>query len=51
MARLEREAHLLASLSHPNIAVIYGVGQGAIVMELVEGEELKGPLHKRETHP
>jgi serine/threonine-protein kinase len=44
MARFEREAHVLASLNHPNFATIYGVEQGAIVMELVEGEDLKGPL-------
>src|SRR5215468_806287 len=44
MARFEREAQVLASLNHPNIAAIYGVEQGAIVMELVEGEDLKGPL-------
>ena len=40
MARFEREAHLLASLNHPNIAAIYGIEHGAIVMELVEGTEL-----------
>lgn len=44
MARFEREAHVLASLNHPNIAAIYGIEQCAIVMELVEGEELAGPL-------
>src|SRR5690242_8967898 len=44
MARFEREAQVLASLNHPNIAQIYGVEQGAIVMELVEGEDLRGPL-------
>jgi eukaryotic-like serine/threonine-protein kinase len=44
MARFEREAQVLASLNHPNIAAIYGIEQGAIVMELVEGSELKGPL-------
>jgi len=44
IARFEREAQVLASLNHPNIAAIYGVEQGAIVMELVEGEDLKGPL-------
>ncbi len=43
MARFEREAMLLASLSHPNIAVIYGVEQGALVMELVEGADLAEP--------
>src|SRR5690348_4501597 len=44
MARFEREAQLLASLNHPNIAAIYGIEEGAIVMELVEGSDLKGPL-------
>src|SRR5262249_4729919 len=44
MQRFEREAHLLASLNHPNIAAIYGIEQGAIVMELVEGADLAGPL-------
>lgn len=44
MARFEREAKLLASLNHPNIAVIYGLEDSsevrAIVMELVEGPTL-----------
>jgi len=44
MARFEREAQTLASLNHPNIAAIYGIEQSAIVMELVEGEEPRGPL-------
>ena len=44
MARFQREAQVLASLNHPNIAAIYGIEQGAIVMELVEGEELRGPV-------
>jgi len=44
MSRFEQEAQILASLNHPNIAAIYGIEQGAIVMELVEGEDLKGPL-------
>jgi len=35
---------VLASLNHPNIATIYGVEERAIVMELVEGERLAGPL-------
>src|SRR5580692_2800160 len=41
MARFEREAKVLASLNHPNIASIYGLeesnGARALVMELVEG--------------
>src|SRR6202790_3245654 len=44
MARFQREAEALASLNHPNIAQIYGVEERALVMELVEGETLKGPL-------
>ena len=44
MARFRREAQVLASLNHPNIAAIYGVEQDAIVMELVEGDDLQGPL-------
>src|SRR5258708_29754595 len=44
MARFERGAQLLAALNHPNIAAIYGIEQGALVMELVEGDDLKGPL-------
>jgi serine/threonine-protein kinase len=44
MARFEREAKVLASLNHPNIAQVYGVEEHALVMELVEGESPKGPL-------
>jgi Tol biopolymer transport system component len=44
MARFEREAKVLASLNHPNIATIYGVEEHALVMELVEGESPKGPM-------
>ncbi len=44
MARFEREAQVLASLNHPNIAAIYGLeesnGASALVMELVEGRTL-----------
>jgi serine/threonine protein kinase len=38
MIRFQREAEVLASLNHPNIAAIYGVEERALVMELVEGE-------------
>jgi eukaryotic-like serine/threonine-protein kinase len=45
LARFEREAEVLASLNHPNIAAIYGVqpweGSIALVMELVEGDNLR----------
>src|SRR5437588_6074104 len=41
MARFTREAQVLASLNHPNIAAIYGVEEGALVMELVEGPTLQ----------
>src|ERR1700674_4401376 len=48
LARFEREAKVLASLNHPNIAQIYGVegsrGIRALVMELVPGQTLKGPV-------
>jgi serine/threonine protein kinase len=44
LARFEREAKVLASLNHPNIAQIYGIEDRALVMELVSGETLKGPL-------
>jgi len=44
LARFEREAKVLASLNHPNIAAIYGVEDRALVMELVEGETPSGPL-------
>jgi serine/threonine-protein kinase len=44
MARFSREAHVVAALNHPNIAHIYGVEDRAIVMELVEGTPVAGPL-------
>jgi serine/threonine-protein kinase len=42
--RFEREARVVASLNHPNICQIYDVGPNFLVMELVEGENLSGPL-------
>jgi len=38
--RFEREAKTLASLNHPNIAAIYGLEGDALVMELVDGDDL-----------
>ena len=40
LTRFEREAQALAALNHPNIAQIYGVVDGALVMEFVEGDDL-----------
>jgi Tol biopolymer transport system component len=40
LMRFEREAKTLASLNHPNIGAIYGIEHRALVMELVEGEDL-----------
>jgi len=44
MTRFQREAEVLASLNHPNIAAIYGIEERALVMELVEGKAPKGPM-------
>ena len=48
LARFQREAELLATLNHPNIAAVYGLeqsnGVSAIVLELVEGETLANLL-------
>ena len=50
LARFEREARVLASLNHPNIATIYGVertdGVQALVLEVVEGETLEQRLRR-----
>jgi serine/threonine protein kinase/Tol biopolymer transport system component len=60
LARFEREAQVLASLNHPNIAHIHGVeeadGVTALVLELVEGEDLaqriaRGPVPLDEALP
>src|ERR1700730_9353156 len=44
LARFEREAKVLASLNHPNIAQIYGIEDRALIMELVDGRTLQGSL-------
>ncbi|MGD1072333.1 MAG: protein kinase [Bryobacteraceae bacterium] len=42
--RFEREAHAIAALNHPNICQVYDIGPDYLVMEYVEGTQLKGPL-------
>ena len=58
VARFEREAKLLASLNHPNIAAIYGLEQSEgtrfLVLELVDGQTLserlvRGPVPVQES--
>jgi serine/threonine-protein kinase len=48
LARFEREAQVLASLNHPNVATLYGFSRHGetsfLVMELVEGETLADRL-------
>ena len=59
LARFQREAQVLASLNHPNIAAIYGIedaGTGALILELVEGPTLaertaQGPIAVEEALP
>jgi serine/threonine-protein kinase len=60
LARFQREAQVLASLNHPNIAHVYGLeqtgGVQALVMELVGGETLadriaRGPIPIGEALP
>ena len=48
-ARFKREARAVASLNHPNICSLFDIGEGYMVMELIEGETLaqriaKGPI-------
>ena len=56
LARFTREAQTLAALNHPNIAAIYGIEASALVMELVDGEDLstviaRGPIPLAEALP
>ena len=55
MARFAREAQILASLSHPNIAAVYGLEETsespALVMELVQGPTLAERLHSGPLSP
>src|SRR5688572_25917235 len=54
--RFQREAEVLASLNHAHIAHVYGIEDRALVMELVEGEDLsqrisRGPMSVDEALP
>ena len=56
LARFQREAELLATLNHPNIAQIHGIEDRALVLELVEGPTLadriaQGPIPLDEALP
>jgi eukaryotic-like serine/threonine-protein kinase len=55
LARFKREAQVLASLNHPNIAAIYGFEDSgsvhALVLELVEGETLADRVGQRKVRP
>ena len=56
IARFQREAQVLASVNHSNIATVYGIEDGALVMELVEGKTLaariaQGPIPVDEALP
>jgi Tol biopolymer transport system component len=42
--RFEREARAIASLNHPNICTLHDIGPNYLVMELIEGDTLEGPL-------
>lgn len=42
--RFEREARAIAALNHPNICTLHDVGPNYLVMELVDGAPLAGPL-------
>jgi serine/threonine protein kinase len=42
--RFEREARAIAALNHPNICTLFDVGPDYLVMELVDGKPLAGPM-------
>jgi serine/threonine protein kinase len=42
--RFKREARIAAQLNHPNICTLHDVGPNYLVMEFIDGEQLRGPL-------
>lgn len=50
VARFEREARMLATLNHPNVAIVYGLerldGVLALAMELIDGETLEDRIRR-----
>src|SRR5579863_2684043 len=49
--RFTQEARAIGSLNHTNICHLYDVGPNYLVMEYVEGEDLKGPLEFNDALP
>jgi len=49
--RFDREARAIAALNHTNLCHLYDVGPNYLVMELVDGETLRGPLRFAEALP
>src|SRR5580765_4306509 len=49
--RFDAEARAIAALNHTNICHLYDVGPDYLVMELVEGESLQGPMSFDEALP
>jgi serine/threonine protein kinase len=49
--RFTREARAIAALNHTNICHLYDVGPDHLVMEYVEGQDLRGPLDLEEALP
>jgi eukaryotic-like serine/threonine-protein kinase len=42
--RFEHEARTIAALNHPHICTLFDVGPNYLVMEFIEGQQIKGPM-------